>query len=228
MKKSLAFLLLFYGLNSFAQFAIVRDRDGMLNVRANGRPNGKVLDQLPAGHLMYCFETKGNRTSIMYKKNGKERYGYVYKDRYQIVSGFPKFTVSEKTATSVTLRHNGVLVSLTQSKFEKAKHRFTYVKDYPDQIQRIDNQQYWGMDGGMPTTQFESIVIKAGQKTITLPRYALQGLFQPNMYSAQVNYDKVNDTFYIQTMNSDGAGAYAVIWKVEKGVYKERLVAYGF
>ena len=48
------------------------------------------------------------------------------------------------------------------------------------------------------------------------------------IYSAEVNYDAANDTFYIQTMNSDGAGSYLVVWKVEKGVYKDRLVAYGF
>jgi len=29
-------------------------------------------------------------------------------------------------------------------------------------------------------------------------------------------------------MNSDGAGSYLVIWRIEKGTYKDRLVAYGF
>lgn len=33
---------------------------------------------------------------------------------------------------------------------------------------------------------------------------------------------------YIQSMNSDGAGSYEVIWKVEKAVYKERYIACGF
>jgi hypothetical protein len=47
-------------------------------------------------------------------------------------------------------------------------------------------------------------------------------------YTAEVYFDKASDIFYIQTMNSDGAGGYEVIWKVEKGIYKERLVAYGF
>jgi hypothetical protein len=61
-----------------------------------------------------------------------------------------------------------------------------------------------------------------------LPKAALQGLFEPAIYSAEVNYDIANDTFYIQTINSDGAGSYLVVWKVEKGVYKDRLVAYGF
>lgn len=84
------------------------------------------------------------------------------------------------------------------------------------------------MDGGMPTTQFEKISIKVGQKNIILPKSALEGLYEPTISSAEVNYDDVNETFYIQTTNSDGAGSYLVIWKVEKGIYKGRFVAYGF
>lgn len=58
--------------------------------------------------------------------------------------------------------------------------------------------------------------------------HALEGLYQPSISSAEVNNDKATDTFFIQTTNSDGAGSYLVIWKVEKGKYKDRLVAYGF
>jgi len=137
-------------------------------------------------------------------------------------------TISKKTKTSITLKKDTVEVTITQRLFDKKKHRFQYIKEYPDQIGLIDNKKYWGKDGGMPTTQFEKIVIKVGQKTISLPKYALMGLYEPSIYSAEVNYDKTSDTFYIQTSNSDGAGSYQVIWKVEKGLYKDRLVAYGF
>lgn len=206
----------------------MNDKDSLLNVREDGQPNSKVVDKLPNGHLIYCFENKGNWTNIDYTNKGKELNGYIYEDRYKLISGFPALTVSKKTATSITLKKDTVEVIITQGKFDKRKHKFKYIKEYPDQIELIDNRKYWGMDGGMPTMQFESIVIKVGQKKIILPKYALQGLYEPSIYSAKVNYDKTNDTFYIQTMNSDGAGSYEVIWKVEKGVYKDRLVAYGF
>jgi hypothetical protein len=32
----------------------------------------------------------------------------------------------------------------------------------------------------------------------------------------EVHYDKVHDILYIESMNSDGAGSYEVIWKIEK------------
>jgi len=228
MKKCLTFIFLFYCSLSFGQFAIIKDKDSLVNVRVDGRQNSKIVDKLPKGHLIYCFENKGNWTNIDYTNKGKELNGYVYKDRYQSVSNFAALTVSKKTGTSLTLKKDTFEVTITQSNFDKKKHKFKYVKDYPTQIEFIDNKKYWGMDGGMPTTQFEKITIKVGHLIVSLPKVAMEGLYEPSIYSAEVNYDKQTDTFYIQTMNSDGAGSYLVIWKVEKGIYKDRLVAYGF
>ena len=228
MKQILTFTLILLTSICNGQFAIVTDKDSLLNVREDGTTNSKVVDRLQNGHLIYCFEDKGNWTNIDYTKNNKELNGYVYKDRYKLISNFPALTISKKTETTITLKKDTLQVVITQSNFDKRKHKFKYVKDYPTQIELIDNKQYWGMDGGMPRTQFEKVIIKVGQKTITLPKSALIGLYEPSIYSAEVNYDKSTDTFYIQTMNSDGAGSYLVIWKVEKGIYKDRLVAYGF
>lgn len=228
MKLFLTFIILFGCSFSFGQFAIVNDKDSLLNVRKDGQTGSKVVGKLQNGQLIYCFENKGNWTKIDYTKNGKKLNGYVYKDRYKLVSNFPALTVSKKTATSITFGKDTIEVTISQSKFDKKRHKFKYLKVYPDQIEQIDNKRYWGLDGGMPSAQFESIVIKVGQKAIKLPKNALEGLYEPSIYTAEVNYDNANDTFYIMTMNSDGAGAYGVIWKIEKGIYKGRLVAYGF
>lgn len=228
MKFFTAFIFLFLYSFSFGQFAVVNDRDSFLNVREGGQMSSRVVDKLQNGHLVYCFENKGNWTNIDYSKKGVELNGYVYKDRYKFVSNFPALAISRKTPTSITLVKDTIEVIVTQGTFDKKKHKFEYVKDSPDQIALIDNKAYWGTDGGLPTTQFESIVIRVGMKTIKLPKYALEGLYEPSIYSAEVNYDKSTDTFYIQTMNSDGAGSYLVIWKIENGIYKDRLVAYGF
>ena len=228
MKQFLTSIFLLCCSGAFAQFAIVNDKDSFVNVREDGQQNSKITDKLPNGYLIYCYEHKANWTNIDYTKKGKELNGYIYKDRYKLISSFTALPISKKTGASVSLKKDTVEVIITQSKFDQKKHKFKYYKDNATQIELIDNKQYWGKDGGMPTTQFEKIMLKVGDKTITLPKAALQGLFEPAIYSAEVNYDMANDTFYIQTMNSDGAGSYLVVWKVEKGVYKDRLVAYGF
>jgi hypothetical protein len=228
IKHLLTLLFLLYFSYSFAQFAIVTDKDTFVNIREGGTTNNKVLDKLENGSLIFCFENKGNWTNIDYEKNGKTCHGYVYKDRYRLVSDFPAFSVSKKSENSITLKLDSLEVCISQSEFDKKEHTFKYVKGNATQIELIDDKHYWGMDGGMPNTQFEKISVKIGQKTIILPKKALEGLYQPNIHKVEVNYDKSNEIIYIQTMNSDGAGSYEVIWKIEKGIYKDRLIAYGF
>jgi hypothetical protein len=228
MRQFLTILFLTCVINSFGQFAIVYDSEGLLNVREDGQQNSKVIDKLQNGHLIYCFENKGNWTNIDYTKKNEELNGYVYNDRYKAISNFPQITITTKNENKVILKKDTIQITITQSKFDKKKHKFKYIKEYPDQIELIDNKKYWGMDGGMPKSQFEKIEIKVGQKIFSLPKSALEGLYEPSIYNAEVNYDKSKDTFYIQTMNSDGAGGYLVLWRVEKGIYKDRLVAYGF
>ena len=228
MKRILNFLFLFYFLNSFGQFAIVDDNDSFVNVRQDGLQNSKIIDKLKNGHLVYCFENSGNWRNIDYEQKGEKHNGYIYKDRYKLVSNFTAFKILNKSQNEITLKKDNIEISIVEGKFEDKKHTFKYVKNYPNQIALIDNKQYWGKDGGMPTTQFEEISIKTEQKYIILPKAALEGLYQPNISTAEVNYDIVNDTFFIQTMNSDGAGSYLVIWKVTNGIYIDRLVAYGF
>jgi len=228
MKHFLIFLFLLDFSNSYGQFAVVNDKDSFLNVRKAGIKNSEVIDKLQNGHLIYCFEYNGNWCNIDYTKNGEELNGYVYKDRFKFISEFSSLIVSKKSGTSITLKKDTIEVTITQSTFDKKKHKFKYVKMYPDQIELIDNKKYWGRDGGMPTTQYEKIEIKIGLKTIILPKTALEGLYEPSIYTAEVYYDQKTDVLYILTLNSDGAGSYFVVWKVEKGVYKDRLVAYGF
>lgn len=228
MKHSITLLLLHLCLTASAQFAIVHDKDSTVNVREDANPNSTIIDKLHNGDLIYCFEDKGNWTNIDYAKKGKEQNGYIYKDRHTAIATFTPLKKIREKSNSITLQKDSITVTLTQSKFEKRLHKFTYLKDYPTQIKLIDNKPYWGKDGGMPTSQFNTITISIGQRMYTLPKIALQGLYEPSLFSAEANYDKDNDILYIQTSNSDGAGSYEVIWKIEKGVYKSRLVAYGF
>ena len=136
--------------------------------------------------------------------------------------------MARKNVTSVKLKMDSVEITLTQSMFEKGKHRFKYSKEAPDQIELIDNKQYWGTDGEMPSTQYDKIILRIGHRNISLPKRATVGLYEPSLYNAEAYFNKQNNTLYITTINSDGAGSYEVIWEVKNGIYMDRLVAYGF
>jgi hypothetical protein len=228
MKRYILILLLICTVKLYGQFAIITDKDGFVNVRQKGQANSTIIDSLPNGHLVFLFENEGNWKNIDYTKKAKDHNGYVYKDRTILISTFLQIPIVSKSPNSVTLKKDSIEVILTQSNFEKSKHKFKYTKENSNQIELIDNKQYWGSDGEMPKTQFEKIVVKIGKREILLPKEALINLYQPSLNSADVYFDKKTNTIYITTFNSDGAGAYEVVWKIENGIYKDKLVAYGF
>lgn len=213
---------------SFGQFAIIQDKDGYCNVRSSSEKGNNIIDKLNNGHLVYVLENNGKWANIDYTKNKKELNGQVYDDRLILISSYPNVPLLATDKLKTVLQKDSLKIILTQQGFDKTKHKFTYNKEYKDQIQLIDNKKYWGTDGERPKTEYKSIEVYIGKTKVILPETALQNLYEISLYNTQVNYDKTNDIIYIQSMNSDGAGSYEVIWKIEKGVYKERYIAYGF
>ncbi|SFN51672.1 hypothetical protein SAMN05421738_1141 [Algoriella xinjiangensis] len=231
MKSKFLILIFLFSLKSlFAQeFAVINDNDGYTNVRSENSITSKILDKLNKGHLICVMNTEGNWWNIDYATNKNEiKVGYVYKDRIKLISEFNKIPILEEKEKQITFSDKAIEVKVVQDKFDKIKHSFNYVKKYPNQILKIDGKDYWGTDGEMPKTEYKSITIKFNNSTLQLPEEALENLYEPNLSSTKVNFDKSNNTIYISAMNSDGAGGYLVIWKIEKGKYMERFVAYGF
>lgn len=212
----------------FGQFAIIYDKDSFCNVRTSAEKGNNIIDKLENGHIVYCFPNNSNWTDIDYSKNKKDLNGQVYKDRVIFVSSYLTVPVLTKDNYKITLKKDSIKVVLTEQKFDKSKHKFSFYKEAKDQIELVDNKKYWGRDGGVPTSEYKSIEVTIGQNKISLPKTALKNLYEPSLYNTEVNYDKTNDIIYIQSMNSDGAGSYEVIWKIEKGVYRDRYIAYGF
>ena len=211
---------------SIAQFAIVADKDGFSNIRDSAGLGGKVVDTLHNGHFVYCFGTKENWINIDYTKRKQELNAYVYHDRVKCVSDYEKIPTLSKY-DSVFVK-DSIKITISTQPFVRSKYHLTYFKDSPKYIQFINGKQYWGRDGEMPTTEYRSIRIILGNKEIVLPKAATDNLYEPSIGTAQVNYDRKNDILYIQSSNSDGAGSYKVIWRVEKGIYTDRYIAYGF
>ncbi|HKC37759.1 MAG TPA: hypothetical protein VKB95_16900, partial [Chitinophagaceae bacterium] len=148
--------------------------------------------------------------------------------RVNLISDYQKIPLLTKKENKIMLSKDSIKVIVTEQKFDKSKYKLTFHKEYKDQLQFINNKQYWGTDGRIQKTEYKSIEIYYGTKKVVLPKNAIDNLFEISLHNTQVNYDMINGILYIQSMNSDGAGSYEVIWKVEKGIYKERYIAYGF
>lgn len=233
MFKSLfSFLFIFtLVINSFGQdfeFAIIQDKDGYVNVRESKSSKSKVLDKLNDGELIYHHGKEVNWIDVNYIRNDTDVSGFVYFDRVKSVSEYQNIKCLESSENQILFNSNDIFISITKQKFNKKLHKLKFNKKYQDVLDEIDGKRIYGTDGNLPKHEYSSFKIIVNSKELNLPNEGFKNLFEPNFYFTKINYDKENDRLFIQSLNSDGAGGYAVIWYFEKGIYKGRFVTIPF
>ncbi|WP_051951551.1 hypothetical protein [Flavobacterium sp. ASV13] len=228
MKKIFFLCIILSQINAFAQFAVIKDKDGYVNIRTETSKGNNISDKLNNGFVVYCFEPKNNWINIDYSKNNKDRNGYLYKDRVQYLSEFMTIPLVKETQTKVLFKKDGFDISIESRNFESNSAKLTFLEKDKSILKKINGKAFWGTDGGIPKKTYKSITIVIDNKTIELPKNSFDDLFEPSLYNTKINYDKKNDILYITSSNSDGAGGYEIVWVIEKGKYKERKIAFGF
>ena len=233
-------LILFFLLttNAFAQgpfgdYAVVKDKDGYVNIRAKESVKSKIVGTLPNNTLVYTlFDTTDDETGeeIFFNWIAVDK-GYVHKSRLKKIYEFPSIGKGKKkeTENSITIAEKGISVTLTRQLFDKTKHKITK-KDqggYEELI--IDGKRAQGADF-IPEDHYKSIIVTINGKNVSIPKNAYDDLYQVAMYTENnaVYYDKEEDTIYIIAHNGSGAYAYEVCWQIVKGEYKTRIIGEPF
>ena len=228
-------LILFFLLttNAFAQgpfgdYAVVKDKDGYVNIRAKENVKSKIVGTLPNNTLVYEFlDEEFNPSNWVHIDSG-----YVHKSRLKMISEFPSIGKGKEQGNSITIAGKGISVTLTQQKFDKTKHKITKkkYKEYSEYI--IDGKSAQGLDGGLflPEDHYKSITVTINGKNVSIPKSAYDDLYQVAMYTDNnaVYYDKEEDTIYIIAHNGSGAFSYEVCWQIVKGEYKTRIIGEPF
>ena len=226
-------LILFFLLttNAFAQgplgdYAVVKDKDGYVNIRAKENVKSKIVGTLPNNTLIYNFL---NNEDIPNPSNWVHiDSGYVHKSRLKMISEFPSIGKGKEQGNSITIAGKGISVTLTQQKFDKTKHKITKKKhkEYGEYI--IDGKRAQGLDGDLflPEDHYKSIIVTINDKNVPIPKSAYDDLYEVAMYTDNnaVYYDKEEDTIYIIAHNGSGAFSYEVCWQIVKGEYKTRII----
>jgi hypothetical protein len=232
MKKLLIyiFFLNFYILyGQEFQFAVIHDNDGFVNIRSSkSLRENNIIDRLENGFVVTHFGSEGNWINIDYQKDKKDLNGYIYFNRVNEISKFKEIQLKNKTKDEVLFSNDKIEVKIECKTFDKTKHSYEYYKSNPNQLYKIDNKDIFGTDGNLPKREYKRIQIKIDKLTFELPKIALENLYEPNIESTLINFDKKTDILFIQSLNSDGAGGYAILWIIEKGKYLKRITAIPF
>ncbi|WP_431242945.1 hypothetical protein ACQ9BO_25155 [Flavobacterium sp. P21] len=148
--KLISILLFFFSNISFAQFAIISDRDGFVNIRKEAKTGNNISDQLNNGFVVYCFEPENNWINIDYSKNNKDRNGYLYKDRIQYLSEFTKIPLFKETQSQVIFKKDGFYINIESKNFESNSAKLTFLEKEKSVLKKINGKDFWGTDGGIP------------------------------------------------------------------------------
>ena len=232
-------LILFFLLttNAFAQgpfgdYAVVKDKDGYVNIRAKENVKSKIVGTLPNNTLVYTlFDTTDDETGeeIFFNWIAVDK-GYVHKSRLKKIYEFPSIGKGKKkeTENSITIAGKGISVTLTRQPFDKTKHKITKKKhkEYSEYI--IDGKRVQGLDNDefLPKDHYKSITVTINGKNVPIPKSAYDDLYEIGIWDTNnfAYYDKEDDVLYIIAHNGDGYLAYEVCWQIVKGEYKTRII----
>ena len=238
--KHLLILFLLLTTNAFAQgpfgdYAVVKDKDGYVNIRAKESVKSKIVGTLPNNTLVYgLFDTTEDETGeeIFFNWIAVDK-GYVHQSRLKKISDFRAIEVKVQ-GNSIIFDDKDVKVTITKQKFDKTKHKITK-KEHDGWTELIidgkaiyDIDIYGGNDDSLPEDHYKSITVTMKGKNVPIPKSAYDDLYQIFYFSSSVYYDKEAEALYILAHNSENASAYEVCWQIVKGEYITRIIGQPF
>ena len=227
LMKHLMILFILLTTNAFAQgpsgdYAVVKDKDGYVNIRAKENVKSKIVGTLPNNTLVYgFFDKEFNPTNWI-----EVDKGYVHQSRLKKIFDF-RAIEGKVQGNSVIFDDKDVKVTITKQKFDKTKHKITK-KEHDGWTELIiDGKAIYGIeDELLPDDHYKSITVTMKGKNVPIPKSAYDDLYQIFYFSSSVYYDKEAEALYILAHNSENASAYEVCWQIVKGEYKGRVIGY--
>ena len=227
--KQLFILFLLLTTNAFAQgpfgdYAVVKDKDGYVNIRAKENVKSKIVGTLPNNTLVYgFFDKEYNPTNWI--EVGK---GYVHQSRLKRIFDFRAIEGKEQ-GNSVIFDDKDIKVTITKQKFDKTKHKITK-KEHDGWTELIiDGKKIYGIeiyggDDSLPQDHYKSITVTMKGKNVPIPKSAYDDLYQIFYFNRLIYYDEEAEALYIFANNGDAGLAYQVCWQIVKDKYITRII----
>lgn len=210
-------------ITSFCNFAVIVDKDGYVNVREKEFANSKIVGKIKSGEAVFIFEDLDTDwLNVSFDDNKKS--GFIHRSRIKYIKDLEKIASVDSHNYKAIFHLNNIDIDIETDDFdyESNKKYFSEIAKEDYTIQKYKGREMWGTDGTIPKTYYKSITVKIGNQEIEIPEKDIEDLFNPNNDYTECYYDKANNSIYIHLSNSDGAGSYVALFKIENGVYKGR------
>ncbi|WP_185289119.1 SH3 domain-containing protein [Chryseobacterium lactis] len=212
---------------SFAQFAKIVDKDGYVNLRENPDIKSKVIGKINSDEIVYASEPDATNKNWMNIYYNDKTAGYIYSSKVKLLDSYEIILPITNDESKAVFKSGNIKVDITTEKFNyKENKKFFSSSTYGGQKveDKYKGNLIWGTDGTIPRTHYKSITVQIKDKKIQIPTKEIENLFNPSNQFTACYYDRKSDILYLTMLNSDGAGSYVALFKIVKGVYKERIL----
>ncbi|MDN5214726.1 hypothetical protein QQ020_21790 [Fulvivirgaceae bacterium BMA12] len=204
---------------SIGQVAIIQDPDGWTNVRKEPNGQSKIIHKIYENEVFwYDDETTDHQKdwiSIYIPKNdyclGKSEppylAGFIHKSRL-----LPLEKLDPCKGKAFSFKYVLSEFNPTNRIIDKQDGKW---------ITQIDGRPVWGTDGNLPKIQVDDIVVEIDGQLLIINKVFYADLYECNhAFSVYKN----GEIYFVHQWNSDGAGAYEIVWVLEKNRLRQRLV----
>lgn len=204
---------------SFGQVATIQDPDGWTNVR--NAPDGKSeIIQKVYENEVFWYD---------YEETDQEQEWisiYIPKNDYSLEKSEPSYIVGfiHKSRLLPLEKLQGYIGSDFSFEYKVSDFDSTNrVMDKQDGkwITAINGRPVWGTDGNFPKTQVDDITVIINGQEIEIHEVFYSDIFECDN---GISIYKNGDTYFVHQWNSDGAGAYEIVWVLGQNGLKQRLV----
>ena len=226
--KHLLILFLLLTTNAFAQgpfgdYAVVKDKDGYVNIRAKENVKSKIVGTLPNNTLVYgFFDKEFNPTNWI-----EVDKGYVHQSRLKKIFDF-RAIEGKVQGNSIIFDDKDVKVTITKQKFDKTKHKITKKGQGSYEQLIIDGKEIiYGESGSLTQDHYKSITVTMKGKNVPIPKSAyddLHGILYDRYLNRFIYYDEEAEALYIYAVNGEAGLAYQVCWQIVKDKYITRII----
>lgn len=214
----------------FSQFATIQDKNGFVLVRSNPSQAANIKDTLFTNDLYFRFglrdPAKPDWVQVDYfKGNGKHKgAGFIQESQMKPLSAFDSLARVKNEPKQVVFKKDLITVSVQAADFAMK----TASKGKASEVlANFLHKKAWGVSDFMPTAQLNGIAVTVDVRNLEIPKAAIDDLYFFHLQDLKVYYDKDAAILYILMDGADGGDRYDVLWKIEKGKYKYRIVEVG-
>ncbi len=219
MKKLLLYFATLFLSAAQAQVAIIQTNDRFANIRREPSEQSDIVCQVKQNYV-FMYDDESFRDSVWVDV-------LIPKNDYSFGCSDPDFITGYLEKSKIQPIEKLTVCPEGECTFEYKVIPFSPVGKIMDMtgenlVMSINGRPVWGTDGEVPQTEVKEINAKINGKSINIHPCFYGDIFEcddrPTIY-------KNGDSYFVYQWNSDGAGAYQLVWVLTKEGLKQRFIS---